>query len=248
MLLLWTAVVVGSAGMTQPKVSEVAAPPPVAVVELFTSEGCSSCPPADRVLGEMVARAGREGARIYPLAFHVDYWDNLGWKDPYARPEFTRRQREYAAAFKTGVYTPQMVVNGAREFVGSEKERADATVRAALEQPARVGVTVMASVAHEKVQVQYTLSGDLKGLNVQAALVERGLTSRVPRGENSGKTLSHENVVRVFVSTPAQAKGTIELEPPKDAKLPNCGVVVYVQGADHVVVGAGAVESIAADR
>ena len=95
---------------------------PFAVVELFTSEGCSSCPPADNLLGEIVKDAQKGQQRVYCLSFHVDYWNSLGWRDPYSDPAFSRRQREYARAFESvQVYTPQMVVNGSTGFVGSDR-------------------------------------------------------------------------------------------------------------------------------
>ena len=93
----------------------------VAVVELFTSEGCSSCPPADDVLNALAADARTRHTRVFALAMHVDYWDSLGWPDPFASPAMTSRQQDYARSFGVrGLYTPQMVVGGAEEFTGSD--------------------------------------------------------------------------------------------------------------------------------
>src|SRR6476620_3102500 len=109
-----------------------------AVVELFTSEGCSSCPPADAVLARLAADTRDRGLAVYPLAFHVDYWDRLGWRDPHSAKAYTDRQYAYAAALGAAgqVYTPQMVVNGTAAFAGSNAREADRQVAAALVRPA----------------------------------------------------------------------------------------------------------------
>jgi hypothetical protein len=102
-----------------------ARPAPFAVVELFTSEGCSSCPPADRLLARIADEAAHSGQPVYALAFHVGYWDRLEWSDRFADPAFSRRQERYAAALgMPAVYTPEMIVNGRASFVGSDERRA----------------------------------------------------------------------------------------------------------------------------
>src|SRR5579872_5297720 len=97
------------------------------VIELFTSQGCSSCPAADKNLAELIEEAEKKGLPVYGLSFHVDYWNYIGWKDPYSRSEYTARQREYSSFLNSEtVYTPQMIVNGEVEFVGSDKKAAEA--------------------------------------------------------------------------------------------------------------------------
>src|SRR5262245_18067196 len=96
---------------------------PFALVELYTSEGCSSCPPADALLSKLVDAARRDGSRVFALAFHVDYWNRLGWRDPFSDPAFSERQSMYAKSFEPR-YTPQMVVNGVQSFVGSDERLA----------------------------------------------------------------------------------------------------------------------------
>ena len=114
-----------------------------AVVELFTSEGCSSCPPPDALLAEILEDARKDGRRVFCLSFHVDYWNRLGWTDPYSAPAFSRRQQSYAQAFKNDqVYTPQMIVNGTEEFVGSDRHRSRAAIDAALKRPERVQINL----------------------------------------------------------------------------------------------------------
>jgi hypothetical protein len=231
---------IGMAG-AQPARQKPAAKEPggVAVVELFTSEGCSSCPPADRLLGELAAGARRDGKPVYALAFHVDYWDNLGWKDPFASREFSQRQRDYAQGFPgAGVYTPQMIVNGKTQLVGSDGDAAKRAIREALENPARVNVVATAAPGapgETDVAAHAEATGsapDWAQVDFRIALVERGLETSVKRGENAGRTLKHENVVRAFVTERAggddhAAKATLKV--PEHAPIERCSVIVYAQ-------------------
>ena len=166
----------------------------VVLLELFTSQGCSSCPPADRLLAEL----GREEG-IVALSFHVDYWDDLGWKDPFASAAWTARQRGYARALGEGgrVYTPQLVVNGRAHVVGSDRRGAAAAIRAAREAAqAKVELSARARWDGEgRVRVTATARGAGKA-EVWAALVESGLTTEVRRGENGGRELGNDVVVR----------------------------------------------------
>jgi len=111
--------------------------PPVAVIELFTSQGCSSCPPADKLLTETVNRAKAGQQSVYALSFHVDYWNRLGWSDPYSDARYSARQRQYARQLNTAtIYTPQAVINGRQEFVGSNRTRLNTLLADALKHPA----------------------------------------------------------------------------------------------------------------
>ena len=162
------------------------------LVELYTSQGCSSCPPADQLL----ARLGRE-AGVVALSFHVDYWNHIGWADPFSRPAWTRRQERYARALRGGIYTPELVVAGASHAVGSD-ERA---VRRLLEEAKRRPAGARLSGRLTRRPKQLELAADAQSLAagelvVFAAVVEDGLVTRVPRGENSGRTLANEHVVR----------------------------------------------------
>ncbi len=198
----------------------------VAVVELFTSEGCSSCPPADRLLVDL---AGRDDPRLLPLAFHVDYWNRLGWTDPFSDAAYSRRQRAYARAFGSGrVYTPQLIVNGRRELVGSRRREAQAAVEQALEQPAQALVHVHADATGETVSVVYGVEDAPEGAVLHLALVQRQAEQAVPRGENGGKTLHHANVVRVF-ETVSAGTGTRSLALPGGLRPAEVAVIAYVQ-------------------
>ena len=207
--------------------------PPIAVVELFTSEGCSSCPPADDVLAELERDAADKGKRILPLSFHVDYWNQLGWTDLFSASDFSKRQRKYAEVFGlTSIYTPQMVVNGAEEFVGSQKATAMAKIAIALAKPATAGLRLrVGSWSEGPLTLAYTAVGAVDQSHLTIALVERGLERRITGGENSGRTLRHENVVRRMknVSLAVSKSGSIDFEVPADAKRAKLAILAYIQ-------------------
>lgn len=158
------------------------------VVELFTSQGCSSCPPADEFLGELARRPG-----IIALAYHVDYWDELGWKDRFSMPEATRRQQGYVRRLaRSGPFTPQVVVSGDTSLVGSnrvEVERAIAGDRDAL--------AIAMSMAGNNIQIQFTEAWR-EPMDVYLVSYLASATDKIARGENARRTLKHFNVVRSF--------------------------------------------------
>lgn len=173
------------------------------VVELFTSEGCSSCPPADALLARLDATQPVDGAEIIPLALHVDYWNNLGWADPFSSRQFSERQGEYAAAFgQDGVYTPQMVVDGVKEFNGGNSALAQEAIgKAAREPKGEVLLARTPSQSEGLVRISAQINNfpkptDGESVNVLLAVTESGLASDVARGENSGRKLTHVGVVR----------------------------------------------------
>lgn len=162
------------------------------VVELFTSQGCSSCPPADNFLGELAGQAN-----VLALAFHVDYWDYIGWKDPFASPEFTRRQRDYQGSLGTRVvYTPQMVIDGQIDAVGSHRgEVRDAIVQAAMHPKIPITIDTLES---GELQARIPAAEIKLADNAVIWLVrfDGKHETAVKRGENSGATLVNYNVVR----------------------------------------------------
>lgn len=239
----------GSCTTGEPEKMDMAAvdapkPGAVAVVELFTSEGCSSCPPADVVLNELVADARADGVAVYPLAFHVDYWDRLGWKDPFSSARASDRQRRYARTLDTNVYTPQMVVNGRAKFVGSDRARARREIARALATPAPAKLSLRTDRKAADVTVAYSIDAAPADSVLMVVAVERGLTTRVPRGENAGKTLRHENVVRTLESiaiakTDRAVNGQAVLRLPDDAKPDRVSIIAYLQDAASLrVLGA----------
>jgi len=204
-----------------------------AVVELFTSEGCSSCPPADRVLSELVANADTTGRPIYCLAFHVDSWDRLGWADRFASPEYSERQRRYASALgESRVYTPQAIINGSVDVVGSNRRRlVDAIDDALDEDPeADLELTVAVGSDERSLEVEVTVEGVPPGTVLNLAVVERALATDVGRGENAGRTLRHDNVVRAFEShTVAGDAVAVTVNLARQIDRRNASLIAYLQ-------------------
>lgn len=182
--------------------------PGFAVVELFTSEGCSSCPPADR----LVARLQQEekDKAVYILAFHVDYWDRLGWKDGYSSAQYTHRQTQYASWLKlNSIYTPQAVVNGRQEMVGSQEASLRKAIDNGLEQPQAAGLFLSAVRENQgRVGWHYQVSPSQRDEVLVVALIQKKATTEVRAGENSGQTLSHVQIVRGLASANVDRSGS----------------------------------------
>lgn len=160
------------------------------VVELFTSEGCSSCPPADALLAELAARPD-----VLALSFHVDYWDRLGWKDPYSSADATRRQHRYADLLGLAtVYTPQIVVHGRWQAVGSDRAEIEQALAAA--QRTRQEVPIALTVDQGRAHIALGPGGDEVAATLLLIGFDRQHVTAVARGENGGRTLSHVDVVR----------------------------------------------------
>ncbi|MET8360876.1 DUF1223 domain-containing protein [Micromonospora sp. NPDC005171] len=217
-----------------------------AVVEMFTSQGCNSCPPAEELLSEIERDARARRQNVFALGFHVDYWDDLGWPDQFADAAYTARQEAYARAFGTrGLYTPQMVVNGSVEFVGSDRRRAAGAIMSAMASTATTALALsIANRSADRVIVDYRAERPPERAVLHVAVVERDLTSDIARGENAGRTLRQDNVVRAFRSVGLDAdRGQVELVTPPDLDPRNASVVGYVQeNGERSIVGVTAVE------
>ncbi len=217
----------------------------VVVVELFTSEGCSSCPSADRLASQIQLSFGKNNYPVYVLAFHVDYWDYIGWKDRFAKPEFTDRQRLYGEKFNLeSIYTPQMIVNGQNEFVGSNSAKAQEAILESLRHEAAVRINLKSQwAAKNELKISYRLSASVTNSNIHIALVESGLSNQVSRGENSGRKLNHDNVVRVFITSEAKENSELTLTIPPEVHLNQSSVIVFVQDkTSWKILGAGRVQ------
>ncbi len=200
---------------------------PKAVVELFTSQGCSSCPPADQYLVELAERPD-----LVALTLPVDYWDYLGWKDTLAQPAFTARQRAYASARNDKqVYTPQLVVNGLKPVVGSDRDKAESVIGKAVSYGARP-VAVTLSEAGSTVTVEVAASPDAS-MAAEAWLlpVARLREVTIGRGENKDRTVTYANVVRGMVKLGDWSGAAARFEVPLDQARPAeaDGYVVLVQ-------------------
>ena len=172
------------------------------LVELFTSEGCSSCPPADELLIMLDEQQFVPGALVIPLSEHVEYWNGLGWHDPFSAPMFAERQQDYGDVLGSVLYTPQMVVDGQIEFVGSQRSVArQAIARAAVAPKAEMVLAITGDGRRQTVRVEVTVSGvarlgALGDADLWLAVTEGGLTTHVRRGENARRRLRHAAVVR----------------------------------------------------
>jgi hypothetical protein len=163
------------------------------LLELFTSEGCSSCPPADALLQDFDSRQPIAGAELIVLSEHVDYWNYLGWKDPFSSAVFSDRQRGYARSLGGDVYTPEMVVDGAKGFVGSDEGDARRAVKEAV-RVAKTPIRVDVQRVDGKTKISLHMDRSVEG-SLYLALAHEVMKSQVTRGENSGRGLSHVAVV-----------------------------------------------------
>lgn len=202
-----------------------------AVVELFTSEGCSSCPPADA----LIAKLQKEDAAkpVYILAYHVDYWDRLGWKDTYSQAKFSDRQNQYAEWLNLRtVYTPQIVVNGSKEFVGSDESTLRKSISAALTNPVKSNLKLAINKqSSTSLSLNYSTDQQTAGYNLLIALVSPAGINKILKGENKGKVLSHIQIVRQFESRPLDGKtsGVINLSLVKSKEVLQTGVIAFLQ-------------------
>lgn len=205
---------------------------PFAVVELFTSEGCNTCPPADKLFSSMKADAVKNGKNIFFLEYHVDYWNKLGWKDPYSSFQFTNRQKNYTSVLnEESMYTPMMIVNGQKSFTGSDKQKADAAIHEALASTAEASLKIkIDSTVSDTLYLHYESTKTDKNLIIRAAITEDGLVSNISKGENSGLTLSHDGVVRIFSSADLLMKSS-QLKIPLKKFQPGkkCEVLAFIQ-------------------
>ena len=195
------------------------------ILELFTSQGCSSCPPADVLLAKLT-----KDPSVEPLSFHVDYWNDLGWADPYSQPAWTQRQHAYANALGgTRVYTPELVVGGKVGLVGSHAMRVKAAIAEA-ERPALLDAKAKWNA--DAVEITATAP---PGADVFVAIWESERTVKVPRGENAGSTLSNTRIVRRLERVaPAGRAGTITVK--LDTAWKTVGAVAFAQRAGKTIV------------
>jgi hypothetical protein len=230
------------------------------VVELFTSQGCSSCPPADHLLTQLGEDRELAG-RVIPLSFHVDYWNYIGWQDPFSSADWSSRQNHYSEAFRLGrVYTPQLVVNGRSECVGSEEGEVRRRIAEALQVPPagrialRLDPAPSASPGTVKVGVDASLAEGAKverDLGVWVALYETNLSTPVGKGENARRTLRNDYVVRRLVrafTLPAQPgsrhSGEVALAIDPAWKRADLGVAAFLQDPKTLAIQGAAAERL----
>lgn len=213
-----------------------------AVLELFTSQGCSSCPPADELLAEYAERND-----ILALSFNVDYWDMRGWEDTLASHDYTERQRNYATARGDGqIYTPQMVVDGRMHVVGSSKKKVDA----ALDEAHGLPVPVSLSMSGDSVSVRISAASDQPHATLWLVMYDKSVTVPIERGENSGRTLTYTNVVRKLRPIAMWKGAAMSVDLPRSeiaqAKVGSCAVLLQAEtkeGLPGPILGAATIRA-----
>jgi len=234
--------------------SQSSAPPedtPV-VLELFTSEGCSSCPPAD----ELLSRIGALTSGVIPLAYHVDYWDSLGWSDPFSSGQWTARQVVYVRAMQlSGSYTPQIVINGRWQCVGSDPSAIARAIAAARATPPPGLVTVRAAPAAGSHKLNVSLSARMvrragdNSLIVLVAIYENGLMAKIDAGENRGHRVRYDYTVRKIIpafelnaaeGSSLENEISVELDP--SWKLDHLGVAAFIQDENSLAIDGAAAQ------
>lgn len=235
----------GSAQSADPPAPEAK---PAVVAELFTSEGCSSCPPADALLAELDRRKTFANVPVIVLSEHVDYWNHDGWHDPFSSELWTERQNDYNQHFRLdSVYTPQMVIDGTQQVNGSNGPQVAQAIEKAAVQPGKLLIEITAAswdnnVLHATVSVPSLSPQTAKGTTLYAALADDEDTSNVAKGENSGKTLTYVAVVRVIQkvsSLHGPYSGPVEIKLPHDAAHGKMRLIVFAQkGQNGEIFGA----------
>jgi len=202
------------------------------VVELFTSQGCSSCPPAETLVSNLAKAPGN----VVPLAYHVDYWDHLGWRDPFSARAWTQRQMMYVRSMGlNSAYTPQMVVGGTWQFVGSNDVALRHAIAAASRRAPVGSVTVHA--ARAPAAITATVEANVPpGTDVMLAVFEKGVTVHIGAGENGGSTQTDDAIVRKLMPV---SPGTVTI--PVDPSWKHLGVVVFLQDQKTLAIGNAAV-------
>jgi hypothetical protein len=214
---------------------------PRAVIELFTSQGCSSCPPADKLIGEYAQEKS-----VIAMTLAVDYWDYLGWKDTLALTGHTRRQRAYAhARGDREVYTPQAVINGAVHALGSDKVVIEKAIKKSREHAASLGLPITMTVADEKITVNVPAASDGKGqAEIWLCPITRSVAVPIGRGENNGRTITYSNVVRRWIKlgewTGQAETFSVPLKDVQNGSIDSAAVVVQsgVASAPKLMLGA----------
>ncbi len=214
--------------------------PRIVLVELFTSEGCSSCPPADALLQQVDGKQTESGQLIVTLSEHVTYWNHLGWSDPFSSEIYTQRQYEYGQRFHIdSVYTPQMVINGEEQIVGSDRAGLLRAIREE-QKPTSLSVHINSINAHDRTLiVDFSVTGTTPrgGADLFAVITDDADRSSVLHGENSGRTLSHVSVARSITRIAKlgdRTEQTIRIPLPATSQLsdnPGRHLVLFAQTA-----------------
>lgn len=213
----------------KPATKEAVTDPGFAIVELFTSEGCSSCPSADEAI---IKLAKEYHGNVYILGFHVDYWNYIGWKDQYSNAGFTERQKQYADKFKlNSIYTPQVVINGKKEFVGSDRKLLWSAVKQELQGNKSASIELKAQQNNSD-KINVTCKTEITDDAIlTASLVQLRAATAVKKGENKGVLLHHINIVRDLktISVEKKMESNFSLTIPKGLSAKELKVIAFLQ-------------------
>jgi len=239
-LALSSVILVSRSSASKRSISSINDNPGFAVLELFTSEGCSSCPPADELVARIQKEAGDKP--VYVLAYHVDYWNRLGWKDAFSQPEFSKRQYQYHRLFSSQVYTPQLIINGNSEFVGSDEKVISDAVKQNLNGTPSDSLNIKAQQQNGRLKLDYEIKGKASGNQLVVAIVQKHATSKVNAGENEGRILSHVQIVRSLQTFDLKSgqSGTQNIQLPADFNSTEWEVIGLIQNSDTGVISAAA--------
>ncbi|MBC7381495.1 MAG: DUF1223 domain-containing protein [Bacteroidia bacterium] len=202
------------------------------VIEMFSSEGCSSCPPAAIVMDKIILKAAKQNKPVYLLDFHVDYWDHIGWKDVLAKPEFTTRQRHYGKTLGLiGIYTPQAILNGIKEMVGSDRKKINISIIEELKKNKQVKLNchIYVDPTKKTLSVNYQVSDNCNNAVINFALVQTKVTHKILSGENRGETLAHRNAVLFFDQDMLLASNGLKSIPHTPDPLKEYSMLIYIQ-------------------
>ncbi|WP_127126995.1 DUF1223 domain-containing protein [Pseudoflavitalea rhizosphaerae] len=198
------------------------------VIELFTSEGCSSCPPADKLIEQL--QEENPNAALYILAYHVDYWDHQGWKDRFSSRAYSNRQQQYVNWLNlSSLYTPQIVVNGQSENVGSDEGATVNAINNALSRLPQGNLSLTISKQNDVLEIGYQFDGDPKGNSILLALVQKKAESNVTAGENTGRHLPHVQIVRAIQEEDARSQHNLQIKTPAGYKPGEYELIAFVQ-------------------
>jgi hypothetical protein len=211
-------------------IKHIPAPEGFALVELFTSEGCSSCPPAD----EAVGRLNGWKKNVYVLSFHVDYWNYLGWKDVFSNSAYSSRQQNYGNLFRlSSIYTPQIVVNGRVQFVGSDETTLRTTIENDLKEVPKTAFQIKIQTVNKNKLAVSWITNPSHELNVNLALVQNFTKDHIQRGENKGQTLNHYFTVMDFRTLPlSSGSNTAYLNIPPSLQTSDYSVIAFLQNPE----------------
>ena len=220
-----------------PKIENFKSP---VILELFTSQGCSSCPPADELISEISEKFAT--TEVIVLSYHVDYWNYIGWTDPFSKSQFSDKQKAYGRKFNnSSIYTPQIIVNGKEHFVGSNESTLYTKIRtySKLESQNRV---LLSNVNRERnfVSFEYDIEGTIQNKHLEIALVINERSTSIPKGENKNMTLKNSKIVieqlKVNLNS-TMGKGTINI-PELVNSEDNLSLIILIQNSDLDILGA----------